>query len=99
METFSYKYHHRYELRDWLKSEFPFLGRNVKKQELPPLEQRAEEIWDACRTIRDIDISARSAYVAYYANDWKRIEKAVQDKDCKNLADSLYDLLLGIDVE
>jgi len=94
--------HHRYNLRDWIKSEFGFIGGirfNSDVKKLAILRARAREILFACEQVAEIDRRANSAFVEYYKSDWPRIREAVEKKDYMVLADALNDLKGGIDCE
>lgn len=96
---FEIKYHHRHELREWIRTNFGWVEKRHDDNKVYDLESRAVEILDACQQVEQIDIRNRSNYVDYYANDWKRIRHAVVEKDYKRLAEDLADLLTGIDWE
>ncbi|HHE36348.1 MAG TPA: hypothetical protein ENL16_00860 [Candidatus Woesearchaeota archaeon] len=100
---FEVKWHHRHDLRKWLEENFPFLREksflNYSSEDYALLEERAEEIVNACALVERIDIRARSDYVDYYADDWKKIKKAYADKDYRALGDALAELLISIDCQ
>jgi hypothetical protein len=100
---FQIKYHHRYELRNWIRENFPWVEHNVGRDYLPNdllvLEKRANEVIDACNQVEQIDLRSDSAYVDYYQNDWNSIRNAANRKDFLGLAKALDCLLAGIDWE
>jgi hypothetical protein len=99
---FQIKHHHRYDLRDWIKDNFPFVihyHNRLASEQLKTLERRAQEIYTACITVRDIDRRAHSAYIDYYRRDWENIEQHVKDKNYTALAEDLTTLLAAIEVE
>jgi hypothetical protein len=93
--------HHRYDLREWVRSEFPFVESSLgyAPNELLILEERAPEIVEACRQIEEIDTRAGSNYVGYYAPCWTQIRGAVKKRDFQELGEALDFLLCSIDVE
>jgi hypothetical protein len=100
---FEIKYHHRHELREWIKQNFPFVSRKGKwdlsQQEHKTLQERADEILDACRQVEERDLNANSSYIDYYKEDWQRIKQAHRDKDYTAMSEALQMLLDGIDFE
>jgi hypothetical protein len=100
---FKVQYHHRYELRSWIRENFPWVEhgfrRNYAPNDLLALERRSSEVLNACSQVEQIDLRNNSAYIEYYANDWRRIKAVVAKKDFAGLADALDDLLCGIDWE
>jgi len=101
--NFKIKYHHRYELREWLSENFPFLRTKSEfdygEEEAKQVEGRTVEIVDACRQVEEIDLRSRSEYVDYYKQDWRAIRKFYAEKDYVKMARALNVLLDAIDVE
>ena len=100
---FTIKYHHRHDLRKWLRDNFDFVestpSRNYSPEHLNILKSRANDILDACEQVESIDLRVKSAYVDYYKMDWQNIRDACNNKDFKKLGGSLADLLTAIDWE
>jgi hypothetical protein len=101
---FEVNMHHRYDLRTWLRNNFNFVedgGRynGYSPQQLEVLEKRAGEVTQACTQVAEIDRRNNSTYVAYYAEDWQKINDAIQKRDFQQLGSALNDLLGAIDVE
>lgn len=99
---FKIKYHHRYELRDWLRKEFPFIdtyANQYSPEAISTIEERVGEIVDACRQIEEIDLRSGSAYIEYYREDWKRIKTFSKEGDYNELVRALNILVDAIDVE
>ena len=59
---FKIRMHHRYELREWIEENFPFVRKkhlgNYSPNELKLLESRASEIVDACSMVEQIDLES-----------------------------------------
>lgn len=100
---FKIKYHHRYDLRAWIRENFGFVENSLPEDYLPNhlniLEKRAGEILDACAQIEQIDIKTQSAYVKYYEKDWRDIKKACNERDFRKLGKNIEHLLIGMDYE
>lgn len=102
-KSFRVKWHHRYDLRDWLTEQFPFLVEKHPTQfsevDLATIRDRAIDIYEACMKIRNIDLNSGSAYISYYKNDWEKVEDTYLNKDHKGLAVALETLIDAINVE
>lgn len=98
--TFQINLHHRYDLRSWLRKNFPFVETgDLSQNNLKLLEERADEITKACHQIETIDKQVGSAYIKYYQQDWKAIKQTTQNKDYPALARALNTLFTAIDWE
>ena len=97
---FTVKYHHRHDLRSWIRENFPFVENlPLRNEELLYLRRRASEIIEACRTVEKKDKCYGSAYVDYYSSCWKKLEEAYEAGDYQEFASGLDYLLTSIDWE
>ena len=100
---FKINMHHRYDLRDWLTDNFPFLREksflNFCQTNFSEIRVRASEIVDACMKVEKIDLRAGSAYIDYYKQDWMAIKEAYEKRDYEEMTKSLKTLIDAIDVE
>ncbi|RMF56044.1 hypothetical protein D6745_00460 [Candidatus Woesearchaeota archaeon] len=101
--NFVIRKHHRHDLRDWIRANFPFIEEkstfNYGPEDFKMLEERADEIYDACRKVEEIDLRAKSSYADYYKEDWDRIRTAYEKRDFVEMAYALKTLVDAIDAE
>lgn len=101
---FTWLGHPRYEFRDWVKQQFPqLLGyafKNPDIPEYPELARRLGEVHQAVTGVLDqvMRFSDRSLQ-DYYRKDIVNLNQAFKDKNVRDYAIHLSDLLFGIDWE
>lgn len=98
---FQIKMHHKYDFRDWVRDQFPELGRYSHSGEFySALEERFDEVHDAVMQVFDI-IMTRSVPVLqdYYRQDLHNLREAYEQHDTQNYAKHLNAFLGAIGVE